>query len=195
MNAYSYFKLYQRFLGILHTFLLKTEIHYFGKGSRFLYGSFVFGGKYIVIGRNTIINKYVSITAQYVDGITCNEKCIISIGDNCGIGPYSQITGIKKISIGNGVLTGSHIFITDNSHGEFKYEQLIQRPNLRPLVSKGEVIIGNNVWIGAKATILPGVHIGDGAIIGANAVVTHDVPAYSIVVGSPAKIIKQLKIE
>lgn len=188
------FRLYQRLLGILNTFLVKTEIYTFGKGSRFLCGSFVIGGKYIAIGRDTIINKCVSITAQYVDGVTSNGKYIISIGDNCGIGPYSQITGINRISLGNGVRTGSSIFITDNSHGEFKYEQLIQRPNLRPLASKGEVIIGDNVWIGAKATILPGVHIGDGAIIGANAVVTHDVPQYSIAVGNPARIIKQIHI-
>ena len=56
------------------------------------------------------------------------------------------------------------------------------------------VVIGENVWIGDKATILPGVSIGDGAVIGANAVVTKDVPPYSVVVGNPAKIINKVKI-
>lgn len=64
-------------------------------------------------------------------------------------------------------------------------------PNVRPLYSKGPIVIGNNVWIGEKVAVLGGVKIGDGAIIGANAVVTHDVPPYSIAVGCPAKIIKR----
>lgn len=64
-------------------------------------------------------------------------------------------------------------------------------PTQRPVYSKGPVIIGNNVWIGDKATILPNVSIGNGAIIAANSVVTKDVPEYCIVAGNPAKIIKQ----
>ena len=59
------------------------------------------------------------------------------------------------------------------------------------LISKGAIIIDNNVWIGQNATIISSI-IGDGAIIGANAVVTHNVPAYSMVAGNPAKIIKIL---
>ena len=65
---------------------------------------------------------------------------------------------------------------------------------MRPVVSKGSVIIGNNVWIGDKATILPNVTIGDGAVIAANSVVTKDVPAYSVVAGNPAKVIKENNI-
>ena len=57
--------------------------------------------------------------------------------------------------------------------------------------NKGDIVIGNDVWIGYEATILSGVHIGDGAIIGAKAVVTKDVPAYSIVGGIPAREIKK----
>jgi acetyltransferase-like isoleucine patch superfamily enzyme len=66
-------------------------------------------------------------------------------------------------------------------------------PMMRPLISKGKVIIGDNVWIGEGAMILPNVHIGEGAIIAANSVVTKDIPAYSIAVGIPAKIIKNIK--
>ena len=67
-------------------------------------------------------------------------------------------------------------------------------PRERNIYSKGPVIIGNNVWIGDKVTICPNVTIGDGAIIGANSVVTKDVPAFSIVAGSPVRIIKQLNL-
>ncbi len=64
---------------------------------------------------------------------------------------------------------------------------------MRPVKSKGSIVIGDNVWIGDKATILPGVIIGDGAVIAANAVVSKDVPAYCVAGGNPAKIIKQAK--
>lgn len=80
--------------------------------------------------------------------------------------------------------------ITDNSHGETDYDSLKMPPIKRPITSKGPVIIGNNVWIGDKATILPGVTIGDGSVIAANAVVTKDVPPYSVVGGNPAIVLK-----
>ncbi len=64
-------------------------------------------------------------------------------------------------------------------------------PSVDDLPLKGNTIIGNDVWIGQNATILPGVHIGDGAIIGANSVVGHDVDPYTIVVGNPARVIRK----
>ena len=64
-------------------------------------------------------------------------------------------------------------------------------PPLSALPIKGDTVIGNDVWIGQHATILPGVHIGDGAIIGANSVVGSDVEPYTIVVGNPAKAIRK----
>ena len=64
-------------------------------------------------------------------------------------------------------------------------------PSLDELPFKGDTVIGNDVWIGQNVTILPGVHIGDGAIIGANSVVTKDIPAYHIAGGNPSKIIRK----
>lgn len=192
MSLYSIFKFCQRLVGVLNTVLVKTEIQKIGKGSRYLPGGFINGGKYIQIGRNTLVDKNVSITAQYVKGITTDENVIVSIGDNCRIGQYSHITGIYGIKIGYGVWTGPSVLITDNSHGAFEYEQLKIRPDLRPLVSKGKIVIEDNVWIGEKATILPGVHIGEGSVIGANAVVSHDVPPFSLVAGVPAKVVRQV---
>ena len=114
----------------------------------------------------------------------------IEIGKNCCIGDYNHITCINKIIIGNNLLTGKWITITDNSHGTTDKKSLLSSPIKRFLHSKGPVIIGNNVWIGDKASILPGVTIGDGAVIAANAVVTRDVPAYTVVGGNPAKLLK-----
>ena len=93
--------------------------------------------------------------------------------------------------IGNNVLMGRKIFITDNNHGGSDRGNLDIPPSLRQLYSNGPVIIEDNVWIGEKVSILSNLHIGKGAIVAANAVVTKDVPPYAIVGGCPAKIIKQ----
>ena len=120
----------------------------------------------------------------------CEPSLII--GDNANIGAFNHITCANKIQIGNNMLTGKYVTITDNSHGTTNYNDLLLAPRKRKIYSKGPVIIGNNVWIGDKATILPNVTIGDGAVIAANSVVTKDVPSYSVVAGNPAKIIKRI---
>lgn len=153
------------------------------------------GGQYMFIGDGTAFGNHVYLTAwdtyQTHNGIQY-LKPEIHIGENCSFGDFNHITCINKIIIGNNLLTGKWVTITDNSHGNTDSDSLSIPPINRVLFSKGSVIIGNNVWIGDKATILPGVTIGDGAVIGANAVVTKDVPAYCIVGGNPARIIKQL---
>lgn len=115
----------------------------------------------------------------------------INLGREVVIGPSFHITSINDISIGDHTLIGKWVTITDNSHGSTDSLSTITPPISRPLKSKGKVEIGSNVWIGDKATILPGVTIGNGAIVGANAVITHDVPPYCIAVGNPAKIIER----
>ena len=115
------------------------------------------------------------------------------IGDHSSFGDNGHISCINKIIIGNNVRIGRKVFITDNAHGASKKELLDIRPNLRPLYSKGPVIIGDSVWIGEMVCIMPNVNIGQGAIIGANAVVTKNVPPYCVVGGNPARIIKDLR--
>ena len=99
---------------------------------------------------------------------------------------------LTRYKIGDHLLTGNDVLISDNNHGVIEKKDLQISPQDRSLSSKGEIIIGNNVWIGDKACIIGKVTIGDGAIIGANSVVTKDVPAYSVVAGVPAKLLKQL---
>jgi len=120
-----------------------------------------------------------------------NTPVKISIGDGCMFGSDMHITAVNSIRIGKNVRTGKSVLISDNSHGDPKDMALRNiAPNARPIYSKGAIVIGDNVWIGEKAAILAGVTIGEGAIIGANAVVTKNIPPYSIAAGIPARIIK-----
>lgn len=155
----------------------------------------IVGHKYISLGNDTAIGDYGFLTAhakyERAEQTMLNAP-ELTIGDRCSIGPRSHITCMNHVEIGNDVLTGPSVLITDNAHGEAVRELLDTAPNYRPLYSKGPVVIEDNVWIGEKASIMPGVHIGKGAIIAANSVVTHDVPAYAVVAGIPAKVIKQL---
>jgi lipopolysaccharide O-acetyltransferase len=112
----------------------------------------------------------------------------IKIGSRVSISRNVHIAAISQITIGNDVLIGSNVLITDHSHGDSHQGLFLSTaPALRPLVSKGPIIIGCNVWIGDGAVILGGVCIGDGAIIGGNAVVTKNVPMMTIVAGVPAR--------
>ena len=148
------------------------------------------GLKYIKIGEGTHLNKGIILTAW---DSYAGEKWTpsIKIGNNCHIGEFTHITSCNNIEIGDNLLTGRYVYISDNSHGTANFSQMKIHPANRFLYSKGPIKIGNNVWIGESARILAGVSIGDGAIIGANSVVTKDVPAYSVVGGIPAKVLKE----
>lgn len=156
-------------------------------------GCTLLGGECIRIGAKTSIGKHAVLTAwKYHNGHLYNPN--IEIGNNCSIGDDVHISSVNRIVIGNGVLTGRRVSILDNNHGDNSFASLKIPPAERNLVYS-EVVIGNNVWIGDKVTILKGVHIGDGAVVAANAVVTRDVPAYCIVGGCPARIIKNVENE
>ncbi|MBR5693696.1 MAG: CatB-related O-acetyltransferase [Fibrobacter sp.] len=109
------------------------------------------------------------------------------IGDKLIIGKFCQIAAGVEF-----VMNGANHQM--NAVSTFPFYTLegwnMKAPAASDMPFKGDTVIGNDVWIGQNATILPGVHIGDGAIIGANSVVASDVEPYSIVVGNPAKLIR-----
>lgn len=141
---------------------------------------------------------------QYGIGFTTGYNCRIEIngkingiklkiGNNCVIGDYNHIVANYSVTIGDNVLLASRVFITDSNHGAYNGENQSspeEAPNVRPIIY-APVVIGNNVWIGENVSIMAGVHIGNGSVIGANSVVTKDVKANTIVVGTPAKPIKK----
>lgn len=149
----------------------------------------VVGADCIRIGEASSVGKGSTLSVWKTPGLRMDG---LHIGDHTHIGEYAHLSCAHHIEIGDNVLTGRWITITDNAHGDFS-ETMLERPPInRPITSKGPVFIGNNVWLGDKVTILPGVTIGEKAIVGANAVVTADVPPKAIVGGNPARIIKQL---
>lgn len=109
----------------------------------------------------------------------------VEIGNNSGIGPNALLQAVK---IGNDVMMGPDVIILSNNH-VFDNRQLMMR--LQGKTKDNPVVIGDDVWIGARVIILPGVCVGRGAIIGAGAVVTKDIPEFAIVAGNPARIVNQ----
>lgn len=114
----------------------------------------------------------------------------IIIKDNNSFGTDVHIGCINHIEVGKECLLGSRILIIDHQHGNIEDLNGAIPPQRRQLISKGPIIIGNNVWMGDGVVIMPNVRIGDNSIIAANAVVTKDVPHNTVVAGVPAKILK-----
>ncbi len=132
----------------------------------------------IQIGKNCRIKGYIQI-------ITYQSR--ITLGDNVNINPYTTIFGGEAdISIGNNVLIASSSSIVANNHNFTNPAVLIKDQGIKSLGIK----IADNVWIGTGVRILDGVSIGTGAVIAAGAVVNKDVPAFAVVGGVPAKILK-----
>lgn len=120
------------------------------------------------------------------DAVTIANPSNVSIGNRCSIHEYSYFAGEGEISIGNFVAIANNCTIISESHNFTDRNVPIKLQGLSPQ----PVIIGNDVWIGSKVTILGNVQIGDGAIIGAGSVVTKDIPEYAVAVGVPCNVIK-----
>ncbi len=130
----------------------------------------------IVIGKNVVIEDDVELTAR---------QGKITIGDNTFIGKGSQIISKESITIGKDCLIAAYSIIRDVNHGIKKNKPInIQAHDIK------EIIIEDDVWLGSHSTIIAGVKICKGAVVGANAVVTKDVEPYTVVGGVPAKFIK-----
>lgn len=112
----------------------------------------------------------------------------VELGDNSGIGIRAQING--KTIIGKDVMMGPDVCIYSVNHA---FDRVDIPMNIQGFAPEKPVVIEDDVWIGARVIILPGIRIGTGAVIGAGAVVTKDVPDYAVVGGNPAKVLKMRK--
>lgn len=131
------------------------------------------------LGRKSVIESYCCINNAVGD---------VTIGNHTRIGIHCTVIG--PVSIGNHVNLAQGITVTALNHN---FEDATKRIDEQGISTK-PVVIGDDVWIGANAVILPGVTIGRHAVVAAGAVVTKDVPDYSLVAGIPAKVIKLLAV-
>jgi lipopolysaccharide O-acetyltransferase len=118
---------------------------------------------------------------------------VLIIGRNVQINDSVHIGAIEHVAIGDHTLIASHVFISDHNHGSYRLYEENSSPEIAPAdrpLSSQPVKIGCKVWLGEQVCILPGITIGDGAIIGANSVVTCDIPPNSIAAGNPARVIR-----
>jgi acetyltransferase-like isoleucine patch superfamily enzyme len=146
-------------------------------------------------------SKYISIGKNLTTGVGCRfeacpttDICTLHMGENIQMNDYVHITAMESVSIGNNVLIASKVYISDCSHGNYSEGKDFSHPDTPPVerqLYSQKVIIEDNVWIGEFVSILPGVVIGKGAIIGTMSVVNKSIPSYCIAVGSPARVIKK----
>jgi acetyltransferase-like isoleucine patch superfamily enzyme len=166
------------------------------KGSKFLYihhSARIEGFNHIEIGDNftALLGLRLEAFSQYLS-MSFTPRIVIK--NNVVLNDYVHIGAVNYVEIGNNVLIASKVYISDHSHGIYG-ENNQSSPDVPPanraLTNDQSVIIEDNVWIGEGVSVLPGVRIGYGSIIGAHSVVTRDVPPYTIAVGIPAKVIKK----
>lgn len=141
------------------------------------------GAKSIEIGSKSIIQKRSWLYAIGIDGIPCTLR----IGNRCAIGYNNHITCVRDVEIGDGVLTANNVYISDNYHG---YEDPDVPVRFQPVRFKGPTSIGEGSWLGENVCVI-GARVGKHCVIGANSVVTKDIPDYCVAVGAPARIVKR----
>lgn len=167
-----------------------SSVKRIGKGASISPDSFFSGMENMEIGGNFYCGKNAWV--ECIVERSGQEFCPrLVIGDNFRMQYSCHIGCADCIEIGNDVLLGSKVLITDHFHGNISKEDL-ELPPARRLLSCKPVKIGDNVWIGDNVTILPGVALGKNVIVGANAVVTKSFPENTVIAGCPAKVLKTL---
>ncbi len=165
-------------------------------------------GNFIPSSSHLKIHKKSKIYGSRLDGvITIGEGCLVARCELYGdieIGRYTSLNGPNtdivaeggKVTIGNFCSIARNVSMQVSNHAMARattypiFKNVFKEENINDFISKGDISIGNDVWIGAHALILSGAKINNGAVIAANSVVTGEIPAYAIVAGSPAKVIK-----
>jgi acetyltransferase-like isoleucine patch superfamily enzyme len=176
-------KVYSSLLSTFYRIFPGVFFKKLGKSPMF-YGPIRFGSignNNIIIGNHCAFGKYIHIGA--------NKNCTIIIDDEVSINTGCHIVAIYGIRIGKRCSFGEYVSIRDQNH---TFKAWIDDDSTELYRGKS-ITIGNNVWVGRGCIILPGVTIGDYSVIGANSVVSHDIPEYSLAVGSPAKVIRDLR--
>lgn len=163
---------------------LKNKFRFFGKDVFVINPLKIKGLQYISLKDNVHINYKSWLEACPLEG---QSECVLQIGEGSVVGNFNHIYATQKIIIGKKVLIADKVYISDNLHG---YQRIDVPIMDQPIRQNKEVIIDDGTWLGENVCVL-GAKIGKNCVIGANSVVTKDIPDYSIAVGVPAKVIKK----
>ncbi len=145
----------------------------------------VYGPGLVEYGENVFVAEHGWLSLPSLD-----ER--VRIGDNIQLGRFFTASCVNRIDIGAGCLIAERVFITDTGH---LFEDIHVPIMVSGLMEGRPVKIEDDVWIGVGAVILPGVAVGRHSVVAANAVVNRDVPAYSVVAGNPAQVVKTFDSE
>lgn len=176
-------RLHAKLKNIAFRLLHAPKMRVCGKGSYIQSPFRLDGAHFISIGNGTVVQPRSWLYCDTPD----EAHCDLTIGASCVFGYNNHITAVKDVVIGDNVLTANNVYISDNFHS---YEDVNVPVMLQPVKFKRSVRVGSGTWIGENVCII-GAHIGRNCVIGANSVVTNDVPDFSVAVGAPAKVIKQ----
>lgn len=178
----------KRFIRKLYAWAMRPEYQFGAIGDNGFIGegSWLHNENCMFIGNEYRIGNNASMSCYTEYGGT-KLKPHLKIGDRFLAGQYLKILCAGNIVIGNDVTFGGNVFISDENHG---LSPLTPNYLDNDLMVKN-VTIGDGVWIGEGVKILPGVNIGKKTVIGAGSVVTNDIPAYTIAVGNPCRVIKK----
>jgi acetyltransferase-like isoleucine patch superfamily enzyme len=158
----------------------------FGSGSLICFPpTALFGEQAIEIGNDTMIGPHCSITVGMVPGQELIGTAMLAIGDRCVIGRGSSIAAHFSVTIGDDVYFGPNVYVTDQNHGNEDPTQ----PVGRQTQPERKVVVGARSWLATGVVVTPGVTIGEGVSVGANSVVTTDLPDGCVAVGAPARVI------
>jgi len=169
-------------------FLYPFQFKHFGKKSRIDKPLRIEGKRFIEIEDHVYVQPYTWLACQ---PLTCCNNPTLKLGEGTVVGNFNHIYATQSIVIENYVLTADKVYISDNLHGYDNPEIPIVQ---QPIKQIGEVRIGEGSWLGENVCVI-GASIGKHCTIGANSVVTHDIPDYCVAVGAPARVIKQYNFE
>lgn len=174
-------RIFNKIVHLLRISHIRNSIGHLGKGC-------IIGKYYCIEGKGLTIGRSVAIAegAWIKSSTVLRDDSELKIGDGCNIGRFNEIFATQSIVIENKVLTAERVYISDNLHNYSDPDIPIMD---QPVVQNNTVRIGEGSWIGAGVAVL-GANIGKHCVIGSNAVVTHDIPDYSVAAGIPAKVIK-----
>ena len=180
--------IYKLFAKLKSLFLYPFLFKHFGKKSRIDKPLRIEGEKYIEIEDHVYVQPYTWLACQPLTG--CKNP-ILKFGKGCTIGHFNHIYATEGIVLENYVLTADKVYISDNLHSYGNTNIPIIQQEIKQI---NPVRIGEGSWLGENVCVI-GASIGKHCTIGANSVVTHDIPDYCVAVGAPAKVIKQYNFE